>query len=154
MTACRTGLLCCTIAFTTALAGCSAAQPEVINSTWQITNVYTNPDTPSGLPDSVAGTATMVFGDSTVAGFTGCAPFQGRVSFTKDGAAAKPSEANHVDFHDMEIHEADCTGKERFFHDALADMLHGGFSMSRDGEDLILTTDGEDVDRPGIRLVD
>lgn len=148
----RVGVVCCVGA--ALLTGCSAAQPEVVDSTWQITNVYTDPGTPSGLPDSVAGTATMLFGDSTVAGFTGCAPFQGRVTFTKDGEGSKPADADHVEFHDMEIKEADCDGKEKFFHDTLSDMLHGGFSMSRDGKDLVLTQDGEAIDRPGIRLVD
>lgn len=138
---------------TIALSACSS-QSEVVQSTWQITNVYTTPGTPSGLPDSVAGTATMVFGESTVAGFTGCSPFQGQVSFTKDGSPTQADDADHVDFVRIEMREPNCDGKERFYHDALAEMLEGGFSISRDNEDLVFTKDGDEIDRPGFRLVD
>ncbi|WJZ03642.1 META domain-containing protein [Corynebacterium freiburgense] len=135
------------------LVGCNSPR-EVVQSTWQITNVYTKPGTPSGLPDTVAGSATMVFGESTVAGFTGCSPFQGQVKFTKDGSAAPAAEADHVEFIRIEMREPECSGKERFYHDALAEMLQGGFSITHDGDELVFTQNGEDIDRPGFRLVD
>ena len=50
----------------------------VVQSTWQITNVYVDEQHPSVLPDSIAGKATMVFGESTIAGNGGISPRMAR----------------------------------------------------------------------------
>lgn len=130
------------------LLGCAAtltacAQDIPLSTTWQVTNVYVSPDTPSHVPEP----AYLVFGDSTVTGSTGCAEIQGRVSFSPD--ANRPT---HATFRDMNFSDVSCQGTQRFFHDHMAQMLDGEFEVKKENDEMLLTkTDG--LDRPGIRLV-
>lgn len=125
------------------LASCT--EPASGNVSWQISQVYVTPDKPAGLPDNVM--ATMVLGNSTVTGNTGCAPFQGRI--TTD----KPNEASVITFQRMRYKEADCEGSARYFHDELVRLLDGEFTVKRSERELLLTKKTDGVTAPAIRLV-
>ena len=126
----------------------------VVQSTWQITNVYVDEQHPSVLPDSIAGKATMVFGESTIAGNSGCAPFQTRVNFTKDGQETSSAEATQVDFYRKKIDDpTGCTGADLYYHDSLTNMLDGTFDVQRKAANELLLVKQTDVfNRPAIRL--
>lgn len=129
------------VALLACVAGCSNDIP--MSTTWQVSNVYVSPDTPSQVPEP----AYLVFGDSTVTGSTGCGELQGRVSFSPN--AQHPERAM---FRDMNVSDASCSGPQRFFHDQLVTLLTGEVEVKRERDEMLLTkTDG--VDRPGIRLV-
>ena len=141
------------------LTGCSQGQAPVISSNWQVTNVYTDAEHPSVLPDTLAGRAHLAFGDSTVVGDTGCAPFTGSVDFLDgDGervAATDPAAAT-FEFRDLRVREdSGCEGAELFFHEGLLGVLGAGaltVSRPQDGELLLTDADDPAVDKRGIRL--
>ncbi|MEZ2190632.1 hypothetical protein [Corynebacterium sp. CCM 9204] len=141
------------------LSGCMSGNTPAISSNWQVTNVYTDRDHPSVLPDSLAGRAHLAFGDHTVVGDTGCAQFTGSVEFLdSDGrrvSATDPAAVSFV-FRDLRVREVeDCEGAERYFHDAFLTLLDSGelaASRPQDGE--LLLTDAKDtgIDKRAMRL--
>lgn len=131
-------LLGCT---TASAAACTNAKNS--DTTWQISQVYLNPETPAGLPDHVS--AVMVLGGSTVTGDTGCTPFQGKVAYDR--------EAQKVTFSHMKFREANCVGAERYFHDALVTLLDGEFEQKQTESELLLTKSPGGLNAPSIRLV-
>lgn len=143
------------------LSACSHNPQEALGSmqtSWQVTNVYTEPNTPSSLPPEIAGRAVMVFGDSTVTGDTGCAPFHGSASFTKDGKAAPADQADRVEFSHLDldtkrVSDESCPGASRHFHDALVQLIQGPLKVRFEGDTgLVLTEDSERVNAPAMRL--
>ncbi|MBI9001078.1 hypothetical protein M0E87_11730 [Corynebacterium sp. CCM 9185] len=141
------------------LTGCTQGQAPVTSSNWQVTNVYTDAEHPSILPDSLAGRAHLAFGDSTVVGDTGCAPFTGSVDFL-DGegdrvAATDPTAATFV-FRDLRVREdVDCEGVDLYFHNGLLRILHAGeLTVARPQDGELLLTDATDraVDKRAVRL--
>ena len=113
----------------------------VVQSTWQITNVYVDEQHPSVLPDSIAGNS-------------GCAPFQTRVHFTKDGQETSSAEATQVNFYRKKIDDpAGCTGADLYYHDSLTNMLDGTFDVQRKAaNELLLVKQTDAFNRPAIRL--
>lgn len=142
---------------TPVLAACAEADTAspITGTNWQITNLFLAPETPSALPDLVAGRASLVFGQRSVAGSTGCAPFQGQVTFSADGESANPENADRVSFDlmDIEAPAEDCAGQAMFTHQELSRLLDGEFDLELLSEnELALTQVSEDVDPPAIRL--
>ncbi|MDO4631260.1 MAG: hypothetical protein Q4A82_03125 [Corynebacterium sp.] len=142
------------------MLGACGSQEEIIDTSWQVANVYTTPDYPAAVPDAVAGAVTINFGASTISGFTGCAPLQGTVNFNREGqpATSVDGDALHVD--DIKfrpIDEAQCTGHIRFVHDAIVKFFeHPDFRVTRPtGGELLLTVRSDNAyeDQPALRLV-
>lgn len=123
------------------LTACSTDIP--VSSTWQITNVYVKPDTPSNVPEP----AYLVFGETSVTGSTGCAQIQGRVSFSPSYDAP-----TSISFRDMNFEETHCEGSQRYFHDQLVVLLSGEMAVKKQGDEMLLSKTGE-LDKPGVRLV-
>lgn len=149
------------IACAAVLSACASnEQPtQVQAATWQISDVYVDPDMPSQVPAEVAGATTMTFGGRSANGFTGCSSFNGIVSFTQgENQAAAPEDADTVRFTDVEfspIDEGQCVGKILYVHDALVHMLvEDTFTIrhSPDGS-MRLVVRNNQPDPQGIHLV-
>ncbi|AGF73404.1 META domain-containing protein [Corynebacterium halotolerans] len=139
------------------LSACGDRETAVAGSTWQITGLWTTPEDPGMLPDAAAGRAQLIFGEATVTGSTGCAPIQGTVSFTRGGDPSRAREADAVTFEAVEIEVPDdsCQGTVRSVHEDLTDLLapETAYDLRHESEvELVLTRQGELVDRPVIRL--
>lgn len=150
-----TALLVALGAATPALVACADQPPLVHGTAWQITDLYLEPGTPSALPDTIAGRATLIFGETSVVGSTGCAPIQGAVTFTREGQASSVENADAVIFEEVEFEVADqqCVGQAAFIHDQLHSLLSGGFDLERVSDhEMVLTQQAEEIDSPAIRL--
>ncbi|MEJ5929016.1 META domain-containing protein [Corynebacterium sp. H128] len=135
--------LCALLGVVALLPTACANEASFRDTTWQIVNVYSNPNMPSELP----GQAKMAFGSSTVTGYTGCGSFQGRVHF--EPSAEEPEK---MTFRDMNFQDVTCDGTQRYFHDELVTLLDGEFEAKREKDNLLLSKPG-DVDRQGVRLL-
>lgn len=150
--------------FLAALAACAPflsacgnadALAPVAGTNWQITDLYLTPEAPSALPDLIAGRAALVFGERSVAGSTGCAPVQGQVTFTSDGAESAAADADRVSFDNVQIGEPaeDCVGRAMFTHRQLSELLDGQFELARLSDyELALTKVSDEIDAPAIHL--
>ncbi|MGP6174577.1 hypothetical protein [Corynebacterium sp. A21] len=139
------------------LSACGGTQnSRIAGGSWQISDLYLDPEIPSGVPESIQGQASLVFGETSVVGNTGCAPFQGSVTFTQDGAAARADDADHISFDDVRFQDPDpatCTGQAVHVDQQLRELLSGEFTLSEPGEfELVLTRDTEEVNPPAIGL--
>lgn len=151
------------IALTLAITGCSNSE-NIAYTSWQVTEVYTTPEYPPELPEEIAGSVVVNFGNSTLNGFTGCAPFNATVEFTKaEGDQQVPStnsEADHMKIPEVIFGDTEpdsCTGHVLFVHNAMTDFLKAQeFTLSRPAEkEMVVTvfsTDPQAVDQPAIRL--
>jgi len=133
------------------LVACGTPEPTVLGSTWQVTDVWVTPGDPSAVPDG----GTLVFGEASLAGSTGCAPIQGTVTFTRDGETVQAADADAVtvDRLEIDVPAADCPAA--WTHELLTTMLGSGatFDLRQDTDtELVLTLRGEGVDRPAIGL--
>lgn len=150
-----TALLVALGATAPALVACADRPPLVHGTAWQITDLYLEPGIPSTLPDTIAGRASLIFGETSVVGSTGCAPIQGAVTFTRDGQAASVENADTVTFDEVEfeVPGQHCVGQAAFIHDQLQSLLAGGFDLQRTSDhEMVLTRQAEEVDPPAIRL--
>lgn len=131
---------------------------SVAGPLWQVTDIYLEPGEPSSIPPDAAGTVGLLFGESTATGSTGCAPLQARVGYHDAGETVPAVEATTVVFEQVEFGptEEDCAGSDAWSHDKMTRLLESGaefdLSMSTPTE-LVLTRQGEAVDRPSLRLV-
>lgn len=151
------GLLAALVLGTPLLAACGTADTssQITGTNWQITNLHLAPETPSALPDLVAGRASLVFGQRSVAGSTGCAPLQGQVTFSADGEPATAADADRVSFDLMEVEvpAEECVGQAMFTHQELSRLLDGEFDLAQlSDHELALTKVSDEVDPPVIRL--
>ncbi|AFM08053.2 hypothetical protein [Corynebacterium pseudotuberculosis] len=141
------------------LTGCGEKKQQVAGSQWQVTNVYTTPEFPNEVPDAIAGSVMMSFGDSSMTGFTGCAPFQGKVSFSAEGKQdVAPQDADRLTVQAVKfqpIDDATCEGRTRYIHDSLVSIIvDASFNVRHDSPDVMtLLRSGDSVDAPAIRLV-
>ncbi|GGG80385.1 hypothetical protein [Corynebacterium pelargi] len=135
------------------LGACSQPEP-VQNVQWQVTNVYTTPEYPSEVPDSVAGAVTLTFGASSLTGSTGCARLQAVVDYdTKDPSEAKEMTVREIVFDPID--EQQCTGHARFIHDHMVDILHDGRFDIRpepNSSAKVLLKQSDQFQRPGLRI--
>lgn len=139
------------------LSACGAEERSRISGgSWQISNIHLDPDTPSGIPESVMGRASLVFGETSVVGDTGCASFQGVVNFTRDGEASRADEADAVQFEEVRFDDPDpttCTGQAVYVDMQLRELLKENFLLSEPEEfQLVLTRDSDEFDPPAIVL--
>lgn len=141
------------------LTACTSedAPQNVRHTAWQISEVYVDPETPPAIPREVIGAALMNFGGRSANGFTGCASFNGIVTFTKDGENASPEDADMLDFETVEfspIDENQCVGKVRYVHDALVHMLvENTFTVKRTPDGAMrMIAQTDDIDPQGFRL--
>ncbi|AIU33392.1 MULTISPECIES: hypothetical protein [Corynebacterium] len=141
------------------LAGCGEKKQQVAGSQWQVTDVYTTPEFPHEVPDAIAGAAVMSFGGSSMTGFTGCAPFQGKISFSaQEKQNVAPQDADRLTVKAVKfqpIDDATCEGRTRYIHDSLVDIIvDASFTVRHDGAGVItLLRNGNAIDSPAIRLV-
>ena len=145
------------------LVGCTDADKPVpvMDTTWQITGVYTGTDLPPELPGDSAGKALVVFGDGGIVGNTGCGQFRADSVLTeKEPDAGR--EHWGLSLSQLQFQEVDCQGAPRFFHDRIASILSSGhFSVTRDGTRALVVKaapgpDAAPEDRltaPALRLV-
>lgn len=131
------------------LAACSPAPDHVLaGRTWEVTALYTDPDTPGALPIDAAGRALIVFGAESLTARTACAPLQ---------AGAEVSD-NEVHLKGVRVGDAreDCIGGSRRVHDQLTSVLTEGaeFDVTHLTDDVItLKLRSDALDRPTIKLV-
>ncbi|AKE40764.1 putative secreted protein [Corynebacterium kutscheri] len=130
---------------TVMLSACGT--PEPTHNVFEVTAVYTNPDEVSAINPSVAGAVSMSFGNNTVAGFTGCAPFQGFASL----------DQQHARFSQMQFDPIsdECSGQNLSIHNALVSLLvDGEFEVdSRENGILILRSHSEGLEPSSIHLI-
>ncbi|SDR70639.1 hypothetical protein [Corynebacterium timonense] len=144
------------VAVSAGLASCSGADepekagaPGLVGPHWQIVAVYTDPNTPGGLPQDAAGKATLDFGASSMKGLTGCAPL--RATTTTEGDQLRLDEVEVAD-------PGDCIGGARYVHDQLTGLLAPGatFRVRHLGPREALLTAleaSEGVEAPSIRVM-
>ncbi|WP_018297362.1 hypothetical protein [Corynebacterium lubricantis] len=148
-----------TIAAATLLVGCSS-QPEensMVGPTWQVVSLYTTPGSPDELPQSAAGAARFVFGESSIAGNTGCSPFQAAVRFTNGEEEVATIDASEMTFENIEYMDtSSCDGGSQYVHDE----LHGLFTIDSTFEidhltdtEIVLTKADSGIEPPSIRLM-
>ncbi|MGD7001413.1 hypothetical protein [Corynebacterium halotolerans] len=139
------------------LTACGGPDPQsqITGTSWQITELYLEPGTPSTLPDLVAGRASLIFGEHSVAGSTGCAPIQGQVTFTADGEVSAARDADRVSFDrtEIEVPADGCVGQAMFTHERISGLLTGEFEIARLSDyELALTQVSDEIDPPAIHL--
>ncbi|WP_080796686.1 hypothetical protein [Corynebacterium pacaense] len=139
-----------------ALVSCADTTVRMGDSTWLVTNIYLFPGDENVVSDLVATQPSIDFGRTSVTGFTGCVPFQGRVSFDDGGQRGDINRADHITFSELTFDELpeDCLGQERLIHEDLVALLPEAFELShRSDTEILLTSDVDALDRPSIRLV-
>lgn len=135
------------------LAGC-AVEPtaDVVGSSWLVTDIWTTPGEPSALPDGAAGLARLAFGERSVSGHTGCAPLQGTVHFTGEGAGTGVENARTLTVDRLEVGETEENCHAAWSHGQLTELIEPGavFDVRHDDRSLVLTLRTDAVDRPAI----
>ncbi|GAB3704128.1 META domain-containing protein [Corynebacterium nasicanis] len=128
-----------------ALTACSG-EPEVSDTTWQVTDIWTTPGDPSTLPPQDAGRAWLALGGQSLSGNTGCSRLQGTVTFSEDG------ETLSIDHLEVDPAAADCPAERT--HGQLTELLRPGaeFAVHHAGRSLTLTARSDAVDPPAIGL--
>ena len=131
------------------LTACSAEPDHVLGGrTWEVTAVYTDPDTPGAVPVDAAGRAIVVFGAESLTARTACAPLQAGASIDDDVVRLKGVRVGDV--------REDCIGGSRRIHDQLTELLTEGaeFDVAHLTDDVITLKLRDDaLDRPTIKLV-
>lgn len=131
------------------LAGCSPAPDHVLGGrTWEVTAVYTDPDTPGAVPADAAGRALVVFGAESLTARTACAPLQAGADISDGEVRLKGVRVGDV--------REDCIGGSRRVHDQLTGLLTKGaeFDVAHLTDDVItLKLRSDALDRPTIKLV-
>ncbi len=146
------------------LAACTPepapVEGSLIGQTWQVTDIFTEPEAPSTVSGSAAGAVEIVFGDSTATGSTGCAPLQADVRFVSGQDAVPADEAEAVEFREVGIPDpADagmpCEGTRAWAHGHMTRLLTDGATFDIESvspTEMVLTLRGDAVDRPALRL--
>lgn len=142
---------------TTLLSACGEeSSSRIAGGSWQISNLYLDPQNPSTIPETVLGQASLVFGETSVVGNTGCASFQGVVSFHRDGEVSRADAAETLTFEEIHFdvpNPATCTGQVVYLDSQLRELLQGDFRLSEPEEfQLVLTRDSDEVDPPALKL--
>lgn len=138
------------------LASCGSDTVEMTDSTWLVTNIYTDPNESNSISNLVISQPSLDFGNSSLSGFTGCVPFTGRAEFFQNGEQSSVLDADYVTLSSLDFDKLpdDCQGQELKVHNELVDLLPGSFEISRtSGSEILLTSDVDELDRPAIRLV-
>lgn len=147
------------------LAACGQDDPEpqpgtMIGHQWQVTNLYLEPDAPSDVSGAAGGAVTIVFGETSATGSTGCAPIQASIDFLADGSPAHINDATAVRFTDVRIPDpagvgVDCAGQRAWTDDSMRFLLSDGhvFDIHHPTQtEAVLTLQTSGVDRPAMRL--
>ena len=142
------------------LAACGNEETgALLDSTWQITHIYSAPEDPTEVPTDIAGVPRLGFSQNSMAGYTGCAPLQAQVSFSDDsGASVAASEASFVLLNEVISDEIDteCTGTAAWVHSHIAGLLQSGnrFALHFDsrGELVMKLDDGQPINSPALRM--
>ncbi|QPK79479.1 META domain-containing protein [Corynebacterium lizhenjunii] len=153
----RVGGLAGALALALPLAACSS--PEVVQDrSWQVVGIYTSPDSPSTIPDTVNPAPSLTLGTAGLVGTTGCAQFRGRADYTHDGQPAAVDTANtlRISSIDFAAPREDCAHESLWAHNQLERLLRADntFDLRMDkNSELVLTLQDERVDSPAIRFV-
>ncbi|MDK4278039.1 hypothetical protein R3O65_01775 [Corynebacterium pseudodiphtheriticum] len=142
------------------LAACGNEETgALLDSTWQITHIYSAPEDPTEVPTDIAGVPRLGFSQNSMAGYTGCAPLQAQVSFSDDsGTSVAASEASFVLLNEVISDEIDteCTGTAAWIHSHIAGLLQSGnrFALHFDsrGELVMQLDDGQPINSPALRM--
>ena len=142
------------------LAACGNEETgALLDSTRQITHIYSAPEDPTEVPTDIAGVPRLGFSQNSMAGYTGCAPLQAQVSFSDDsGASVAASEASFVLLNEVISDEIDteCTGTAAWVHSHIAGLLQSGnrFALHFDsrGELVMQLDDGQPINSPALRM--
>ncbi|WP_297850829.1 hypothetical protein [uncultured Corynebacterium sp.] len=131
------------------LAACSAEPNHVLaNRTWEVTAIYSDPDTPGAVPSDAAGRALIVFGAESLNARTACAPLQAGAEINDGQLTLKGVRVGDV--------REDCIGGSRRVHEQLTGLLTEGaeFDIKHLTDDVITLKLRDDaLDRPTIKLV-
>lgn len=142
------------------LAACGNEETgALLDSTWQITHIYSAPEDPTEVPTDIAGVPRLGFSQNSMAGYTGCAPLQAQVSFSDDsGTSVAASEASFVLLNEVISDEIDteCTGTAAWIHSHIAGLLQSGnrFALHFDsrGELVMQLDDWQPINSPALRM--
>lgn len=142
------------------LAACGNEETgALLDSTWQITHIYSAPEDPTEVPTDIAGVPRLGFSQNSMAGYTGCAPLQAQVSFSDDsGASVAASDASFMLLNEVISDEIDteCTGTAAWVHSHIAGLLQSGnrFALHFDsrGELVMQLDDGQPINSPALRM--
>lgn len=140
-----------------ALTACGTEEGRIVGKNWQVIGIYTTPDAPSAIPETVAEVPDMVFGESTLIGTTGCTRYRAEVSYLDNNAAANIRDADTLRIDELVFDEqaSACEGEGAWIHNRLTQILNQGseYGMKLDPNDeLILTVRDGQVDSPSLRL--
>lgn len=132
-------------------------EAPIVGPLWTATNYYTSADEPSALPQTVAGTVNLVFGESSAAGSTGCAEFQADVTFFAGDKETRAEAADHVVIDDIKFRDVgiECSASSREIHDDLVEFFAPEADLGllrRGATELVVTADTKAVDSPSLRL--
>lgn len=151
-----------TLAGAAGLVACAdESTGTLLDSTWQITHIYSSPEDPTEVPAELAGVPRLGFSQNSMAGYTGCAPLQAQVSFSDaDGDSVAAGEAEFVQLNEVITDEiaddVDCTGTASWVHGHISDLLQTGnrFALDFDahGELVLRLDDGHPVNSPALRM--
>lgn len=156
----KMGAAAVAVATTFGLAACAdESTGTLLDSTWQITHIYSAPEDPTEVPAQLAGVPRLGFSQNSMAGYTGCAPLQAQVSFSDDsGASVAAGDAEYVLLNEVITDDIDteCTGTAAWVHSHIADLLQSGkrFAIDFDarGELVLRLDDGHPVNSPALRM--
>ncbi|MFS8937719.1 hypothetical protein [Corynebacterium sp. c25Ua_89] len=131
---------------------------RIVGKDWQVVAIYTKPDEPSAIPQTAKAVPQMSFGESSIVGSTGCAPFQAKVSYSEaeDTANIRDADTMHIDKVRMDTRPDDCTGSALWADNLLRNLLaedHDFEVRLNPNNQLVLTLDTAEVDSPAIRMV-
>ncbi|QNQ90999.1 META domain-containing protein [Corynebacterium poyangense] len=118
------------------------------NREWQVTNIYSSPSDPNGIPPTLAGKAFLVFGANTLTGSTGCSQIQATVQLSD----------TELELRNMELEPADgapCTGRDLDFHNHMVDILHSGplEILHLNASEIVVREKSDQPNPPAIRLL-
>ena len=147
------------------LSGCGSSDDteqapgnhEVMDKSWQVIGIYTTPDGPSTIPDSVPIAPSMTFGSHGIVGTSGCAQFRARASYFRgtEDAAVNDADNLRIDGIEWDSTRDGCTGESLWAHNQIVRLIteDSAFDMKVDTvNQLILTLRTDAVDSPAIRF--
>ncbi|MEX3517527.1 hypothetical protein VVR26_08805 [Corynebacterium camporealensis] len=149
------------------LSACGSEEPtgpqapgdeRIVGKDWQVVGIYTNPDSPSTIPDSLVEVPHISFGESSAVGTTGCTRFTAEVSFStgEDSTNIRDADVMHLDEITYDEPSESCTGAANWADTSMRHLLREGndFDISMNpNNQLVLTLDTDEVDSPALRLV-
>ncbi|MDY3126726.1 MAG: hypothetical protein SOW59_01140 [Corynebacterium sp.] len=132
---------------------------RITDKTWQVVGIYTAPQARSAIPDSMVDVPTLVFGQDSLLGTTGCQRF--RADVTYNAAPSTPIDRitevsiDAITF-DTDASLSDCTGDRLWAHNSLTRLYSVGNAFDvyvNKNDELSLTLQDDLVDSPAVKFI-